>query len=132
LQSHRRTIYIVDFGMARQYRLGDGLVRKERYYAGFRGTMRYVSVTVHERRDQGPTDDIWSLFYSLIELFQGSLPWTATTEPNDIAKFKINVKFDEFGRLITKVAQITFSEICKSRDLWEVLLKKEKRVIFAY
>lgn len=52
LQSNERTIYIVDFGMARKYRFDDGMVRKERYYAGFRGTMRYVSVTVHERRDQ--------------------------------------------------------------------------------
>ncbi|MCP9259810.1 Tau-tubulin kinase 2 [Dirofilaria immitis] len=88
LYSHKRTIYIVDFGMARQYRFDDGMVRKERYYAGFRGTIRYVSVTVHERRDQGPVDDFWSLFYSLVELFQGSLPWSAFVEPNEIAKFK--------------------------------------------
>ncbi|VDN91353.1 unnamed protein product [Brugia pahangi] len=102
LHPHRRTIYIVDFGMARQYRFDDGVVRKERYYAGFRGTVRYVSVTVHERRDQGPVDDFWSLFYSLVELIQGSLPWSAFVEPDEIAKFKKNVIFDEFGRLVPK------------------------------
>ncbi|KAM3718071.1 Tau-tubulin kinase [Dirofilaria immitis] len=102
LYSHKRTIYIVDFGMARQYRFDDGMVRKERYYAGFRGTIRYVSVTVHERRDQGPVDDFWSLFYSLVELFQGSLPWSAFVEPNEIAKFKKNVIFDEFGRFVPR------------------------------
>ncbi|VBB34682.1 unnamed protein product [Acanthocheilonema viteae] len=102
LYPHKRIIYIVDFGMARQYRFDDGMVRKERYYAGFRGTMRYVSVTVHERRDQGPVDDFWSMFYSLIELLQGSLPWSSFVEPNEIAKYKKNVTFDEFGRLVPK------------------------------
>uniref|UniRef100_A0A0R3S4C8 non-specific serine/threonine protein kinase n=1 Tax=Elaeophora elaphi TaxID=1147741 RepID=A0A0R3S4C8_9BILA len=102
LHSQKRTVYIVDFGMARQYRFDDGMVRKERHYAGFRGTMRYVSVTVHERRDQGPVDDFWSLFYSLIELIQGSLPWTLLIEPNEIAKYKKNVTFDEFGSLVPK------------------------------
>uniref|UniRef100_A0A915PW21 non-specific serine/threonine protein kinase n=1 Tax=Setaria digitata TaxID=48799 RepID=A0A915PW21_9BILA len=102
LYSHKRTIYVIDFGMARQYRFDDGMVRKQRYYAGFRGTMRYVSVTVHERRDQGPVDDFWSLFYSLIELVQGFLPWSALVEPNEIAKFKKNVIFDEFGRFVPK------------------------------
>ncbi|CAG9537337.1 unnamed protein product [Cercopithifilaria johnstoni] len=102
LYSNKRTIYIVDFGMARQYRFDDGMVRKERYYAGFRGTMRYVPVTVHERRDQGPVDDCWSMFYSLIELIQGTLPWSSFVEPNDIAKYKKNVTFDEFGRLVPK------------------------------
>ncbi|VDK79301.1 unnamed protein product [Litomosoides sigmodontis] len=102
LYSHKRTIYIIDFGMARQYRFDDGMVRKERYYAGFRGTMRYVSVTVHERRDQGPVDDFWSLFYSLVELIQGFLPWSSFVEANEIAKYKKNVTFDEFGRLVPK------------------------------
>ncbi|VDM99828.1 unnamed protein product [Thelazia callipaeda] len=98
LYSHKRIIYIVDFGMARLYRFDDGIVRRERYYAGFRGTLRYVSVTVHERRDQGPVDDLWSLFYSLIELIQGYLPWSSMIEPNEIAKYKKNVVFDEFGK----------------------------------
>lgn len=39
---NRRIIYLVDFGMVRQFRRPDGSVRKERHYAGFRGTIRYV------------------------------------------------------------------------------------------
>lgn len=31
-----RTIYLVDFGMTRQFRYDDGTIRKERFYAGFR------------------------------------------------------------------------------------------------
>lgn len=31
-----RTIFLVDFGMTRQYRFENGNVRKERFYAGFR------------------------------------------------------------------------------------------------
>uniref|UniRef100_A0A1I7XNL8 non-specific serine/threonine protein kinase n=1 Tax=Heterorhabditis bacteriophora TaxID=37862 RepID=A0A1I7XNL8_HETBA len=52
LGEHRRIIYVVDFGMARQYRRPNGQWRRERKYVAFRGTMRYVSLAVHERREQ--------------------------------------------------------------------------------
>lgn len=92
---HRRTIYIVDFGMTRQYRNQNGAFRKERAYAGFRGTMRYVSLTVHERKEQGPADDFWSLLYTLIELAEGGLPWKQLIEPDDIANKKRITTFED-------------------------------------
>lgn len=38
--------------MTRQFRMSNGNFRKERVYAAFRGTMRYVSLSVHERKEQ--------------------------------------------------------------------------------
>jgi tau tubulin kinase len=32
-------------------------------------------VTAHKNREMGRHDDIWSLFYMLVEFLQGSLPW---------------------------------------------------------
>uniref|UniRef100_A0AC34QYM9 Protein kinase domain-containing protein n=1 Tax=Panagrolaimus sp. JU765 TaxID=591449 RepID=A0AC34QYM9_9BILA len=100
---NRRTIYLVDFGMTRQYRNDKvGGFRKERAYAGFRGTMRYVSLTVHDRKEQGPVDDFWSLYYSIIELGEGSLPWRTMTEPEDIKEKKRTVTFEEMCRYIPR------------------------------
>nr|CDJ91699.1 Serine threonine protein kinase-related domain containing protein [Haemonchus contortus] len=85
---HRRIIYLVDFGMTRQFRLPNGDFRKERAYAAFRGTMRYVSLSVHERKEQGPVDDLWSIYYTLIELAEGSLPWRTITDHDEIFQLK--------------------------------------------
>lgn len=44
----------------------DGRIRKPRSYAGFRGTLRYVSLTVHSRAETGPRDDLIAWFYSMV------------------------------------------------------------------
>lgn len=87
-EDQRRLVYLVDFGMTRKFTVNGGLRRKERSYAGFRGTIRYVSVTVHERREQGPCDDLWSLLYSMIEVGEGGLPWKHIEDDDDMAQKK--------------------------------------------
>uniref|UniRef100_A0A183VFN3 non-specific serine/threonine protein kinase n=1 Tax=Toxocara canis TaxID=6265 RepID=A0A183VFN3_TOXCA len=94
----KHTIYLVDFGMARRFRYSDGRIRRQRRYAGFRGTIRYVSVAVHERKEPGPVDDLWSLFYSITELTEGSLPWTDVTDAEEVAEIKNNIEFSKLVR----------------------------------
>uniref|UniRef100_A0A1I7S6A1 non-specific serine/threonine protein kinase n=1 Tax=Bursaphelenchus xylophilus TaxID=6326 RepID=A0A1I7S6A1_BURXY len=84
-EQSRRNVFLVDFGMTRKFLTDHGERRKERQYAGFRGTMRYVSITVHERREQGPADDMWSLLYSMIEIGEGALPWRHIEDDEDMA-----------------------------------------------
>ncbi|VDL75179.1 unnamed protein product [Nippostrongylus brasiliensis] len=74
-----RRIYLLDFGLARQFK-SKGRV-KRRGHVGFRGTLRYVSLNVHERRDQCPCDDLISNFYTMVELCEGCLPWTRLRDP---------------------------------------------------
>lgn len=80
---HKRVLYIVDFGMARQIRFPSGAFRPERPYASFRGTTRYVSLAAHERKEQGFADDIWCLFFSLLELAEG-LPWKNVVDQDQV------------------------------------------------
>ncbi|CAL2036532.1 unnamed protein product [Caenorhabditis brenneri] len=84
---HKRILYIVDFGMARRILTSDGKFRPERVYASFRGTTRYVSVAAHERKEQGFVDDIWSLFFSLLELAEG-LPWRSIVDQDQVLSCK--------------------------------------------
>ena len=41
----------------------------------FVGTCRYASIAAHEGHEIGRKDDLESLFYVMIFLFKGKLPW---------------------------------------------------------
>ncbi|CAB0040020.1 unnamed protein product [Trichogramma brassicae] len=70
-----RIVFMLDFGLARQYTTGTGEVRPPRAAAGFRGTVRYASINAHKNKEMGRHDDLWSLFYMLVEFVNGQLPW---------------------------------------------------------
>ncbi|TRY58362.1 hypothetical protein DNTS_034205, partial [Danionella cerebrum] len=70
-----RTCYMLDFGLARQFTNSCQEVRPPRPVAGFRGTVRYASVNAHRNKEMGRHDDLWSLFYMLVEFLVGQLPW---------------------------------------------------------
>ena len=48
----------------------------QRAKAQFRGSSKYASIYAHQNEDQGRRDDLWSLFYVLVEFIEGVLPWT--------------------------------------------------------
>jgi serine/threonine protein kinase len=77
-------VYAVDFGLARRYRSSDGSVKEPRASAGFRGTSRYASVASHRSQELGRVDDLWSLFFMLVEWMTGRLPWRGFREKEDI------------------------------------------------
>lgn len=79
---------LLDFGLVRRYKDSDGEWRVHREKAGFRGTQRYVSIRVHQRLEQTPTDDMVSLLYTAFELLAGELPWRNLEKSEDIWKIK--------------------------------------------
>ncbi|KAL0216208.1 hypothetical protein P9112_008392 [Eukaryota sp. TZLM1-RC] len=81
-------LYIIDFGLSRRFREPDGSIRPARKSAGFRGTARYASLTSHFSDDLSRKDDFWSLFYVLIELAVGSLPWKRLRDRDAISTMK--------------------------------------------
>uniref|UniRef100_A0A8R1EU97 Protein kinase domain-containing protein n=1 Tax=Caenorhabditis japonica TaxID=281687 RepID=A0A8R1EU97_CAEJA len=90
----RRQVYLVDFGMSRRFRNDDGSNREVRHYCGFRGTTRYCSYRMHDRREQGPVDDLWCLYYTLAELVEGYLPWRDMESVDEMAQAKKIIKHD--------------------------------------
>uniref|UniRef100_A0A915DYA6 non-specific serine/threonine protein kinase n=1 Tax=Ditylenchus dipsaci TaxID=166011 RepID=A0A915DYA6_9BILA len=102
-QAHdRRMIYILDFGMTR-----------------FRGTIRYASPRVHARQESGPADDLISLLYSVVELGDGTLPWTHIREPAQVEKSKTQTKLSilcekqpiELLKFAEHVTQLAFDQM---------------------
>ena len=49
-KQHPRKVYMLDFGLARQYTNSTGEVRPPRQAAGFRGTVRYASINAHKNK----------------------------------------------------------------------------------
>lgn len=87
-----RTCYMLDYGLSRQYTTVTGEVRQPRPVAGFRGTVRYASLNAHLSRDLGRHDDLWSVFYLLIELAVGHLPWRRIRDKEEAGECK--AKYD--------------------------------------
>ncbi|CAL8088522.1 unnamed protein product [Calicophoron daubneyi] len=85
-----RTIYMLDFGLARQYTTPKGDVRPPRPVAGFRGTVRYASRNAHMNREMGRHDDLWSMFYMLVEFASGQLPWRRIKDKEQVGQIKNN------------------------------------------
>ncbi|XP_054153034.1 tau-tubulin kinase homolog Asator-like [Oppia nitens] len=94
-----KRVFMLDFGLARQYIISStGEVRPPRVAAGFRGTVRYASVNAHKNREMGRHDDLWSLFYVLVEMVNGSLPWRKVKDKDSVGLMKAS--FDH--RLLLK------------------------------
>jgi len=66
---------LIDFGLARLYLNEKNEVLPPRQDAGFRGSTTYASLNAHEDKDLGRRDDLWSWFYVLVEMIEGTLPW---------------------------------------------------------
>ncbi|XP_067131147.1 tau-tubulin kinase homolog Asator isoform X2 [Centruroides vittatus] len=98
LQQNCRKAYMLDFGLARQYITANGDVRPPRAAAGFRGTVRYASVNAHKNKEMGRHDDLWSLFYMLVEFVNGQLPWRKIKDKEQVGIMK--EKYDH--RLLLK------------------------------
>ena len=83
-----RTCFMLDFGLSRQYTTLTGEVRQPRTVAGFRGTVRYASLNAHLAHDLGRHDDLWSVFYMLVELAVGQLPWRRIRDKEEAGEVK--------------------------------------------
>lgn len=100
---NQRKIYMFDYGLARVYMM-NGKVREARAIAGFRGTVRYASLTAHKSKEMGRVDDLWSLFYIMLEFTGLQLPWK-----------KIKVR-EEVGNLKEKTDHFELLEQCRAKD----------------
>ncbi|CAB3404621.1 unnamed protein product [Caenorhabditis bovis] len=124
----RKRIYLVDFGMSRRFRNEDGSHRESRRYCGFRGTTRYCSYRMHDRREQGPVDDLWCLYYTLAELIEGYLPWRSLEAADEMAQAKkiakhseiypsMPTRFASFDRNLRRLRQDSTPNYLKFKDI---------------
>ncbi|MFH4982074.1 hypothetical protein AB6A40_008783 [Gnathostoma spinigerum] len=96
------TIYLIDFGLCRQFGTPSKDIRLPRASAPFRGTTRYAPITALREHEQSRKDDIESWLYVVVEWTSGALPWHKLRGSNkaEVLRWKIDVRFgdalDEF------------------------------------
>ncbi|XGW01662.1 hypothetical protein V3C99_014073 [Haemonchus contortus] len=83
-----RKVYILDFGMCRKFTNDQGVIRKPRAAAGFRGTVRYAPISCHLQRELCRKDDVETWVYQQVELTVGRVPWREVQDMNQVGEYK--------------------------------------------
>ncbi|OHS94440.1 CK1 family protein kinase [Tritrichomonas foetus] len=83
-------LVIIDFGLSKPYcnfETREVLPPSNGHYVG---TKKYASLNSHLKKDLGRRDDLYSWFYSMLEMMKGRLPWRNMKELDDVALCKRN------------------------------------------
>ena len=67
-------VYIVDFGISKFFLKKNKHIHFKKNKS-FVGTTRYASIAAHNGYELGRKDDLESLFYVILFLYKGALPW---------------------------------------------------------
>uniref|UniRef100_A0A7E4V016 Protein kinase domain-containing protein n=1 Tax=Panagrellus redivivus TaxID=6233 RepID=A0A7E4V016_PANRE len=111
------TIYILDFGIARQYTNRNSKeVRPARDYVKFLGTIRYASRSAHRSKEQSRKDDVEQWIFLTAEMYDiGNLSWRKNNDRGAVLLEK--EKFFQFkSPHIWTSMPATFKQIMKTTD----------------
>ena len=115
-RSNPDKIYCIDLGMALKYIDKNGNHLDQTVTSTFYGTEVYASISSHNYKSQSRRDDLESLFYMLVTLFKGKLPWH---------NLKITDKKERIKKIGEMKKEITAEVLCKG-------LPKEFTLFYKY
>jgi len=109
-------INLIDFGLSKSY------LKSKKHYPyndkkSFVGTTRYASLNVHKNIAYSRRDDLESLFYVMIYLYFGKLPWQGLniedkdTQKTVICKIKEKIKLLDIWQDVPNEYQLFYNNI---------------------
>ena len=104
LGANAHLVYIIDYGLSKRYR--DSYTLKHIPYRENKeltGTARYASIFTHLGIEQSRREDLKGLFYVLIYLIKGSLPWQGLGG---------KTKKEKYGNIAQKKLQTKVTDLC--------------------
>lgn len=124
LSSSSKNLFLIDFGLSRQYRNAEGVHIRLSENKGLIGTARYASINAHLGVEQSRRDDLEAIGYVLIYFLKGKLPWQNLPVTNKKEKYamisdmKMNTPLEvlcedlpkEFLTFLTYVKGLMFDE----------------------
>jgi len=73
-------VFIVDFGLAKRHLDSQKRAVKQRRTAAFRGTVSFASLQAHNNIDLSRRDDLWSLYFVILDFLEEKLEWRENKE----------------------------------------------------
>lgn len=146
---HAKDLYIMDFGLSKQF------INKDGNHIGFKverslvGTARYTSLNVHAGLEPSRRDDLEAVGYMLVYFLKGTLPWKGLKKKNSnddqikmIQRVKLSTSMSKlcselpscFSEYIIYCRNLRFEEIPDYEYLKSLFEKtaKESNIIMSY
>ena len=101
--SRSQPLALIDYGLAKLYidpKTNEHVEQREK--TGFVGTAKYASLNSHECHDLGRVDDLYSWFFSLLEMLAGKLPWPSVKDREEVYEAKKNANLEDFCKPFPK------------------------------
>ena len=105
VSGEEKKLHIIDFGLSRFYMKGTNHVENT-HNRSIVGTIRYISLSVHEGDVYSRRDDIVSIMYVIIYLIKGNLPWMGLVAKKGDKRTK-----DEL--VYSVKSKVTTAELCE-------------------
>ncbi|KAK5966901.1 Tau-tubulin kinase 1 [Trichostrongylus colubriformis] len=124
LGEHEKTVYVLDFGIARKFTVGNTKqVKAPRLRVKFIGTIRFASRACHRCIEQGRKDDLEAWIYMVFDLidYEDGIQWKRLPDKNQVVRYKdrffalklpkcYRIVPKEFRRLVHYVNSMNYAE----------------------
>ena len=80
LSLDNKHVHIVDFGLAKRHLDKNSKPVAQRKKADFRGTVSFASLNAHNSVDLSRRDDLWSLYFVILDFLREKLTWREQKE----------------------------------------------------
>lgn len=82
-------VFMVDFGIAREFKDKQGSMKTPREKTKFKGTVRFAPLATHKQKELGRKDDCESWIYMIVDMLDRKrLPWQEVDERKRVEEMK--------------------------------------------